>query len=224
MRAIATVLVVAVVTSLAPRASAAECGSDSDCPGDLVCEAGRCLSTQEIEQRKKNEQEIRERRERELEQIRAEDEREKQQREAAEKRERDAREAKARQKEEERQRKEAEERRESELSALRRPTKIAGGAMLGGSAVALIVGVATGVSAQASKRNLDADCIDKVCPRSSASDVDSMQTSATVSTISFVAAVALAAGGIYFLVRSANTKLPEPQPETGSIFPFRGTF
>ena len=68
----------------------------------------------------------------------------------------------------------------------------------------LVVGTTFGVLALGTKSSLDGACVNKVCPASSQSNINSLGTQATVSTIGFGVGVVAAALGVYFLVRSGG--------------------
>ena len=67
------------------------------------------------------------------------------------------------------------------------------------------VGIAGGVVVASSTASLDQSCQNKVCPPAASADLDRAKTWATVSTVGFVAAGALAATGLTLLLISPKT-------------------
>ncbi len=67
------------------------------------------------------------------------------------------------------------------------------------------VGIGGGVVVASSTASLDQSCENKVCPPAASSDLDRAKTWATVSTVGFVAAGALAATGLTLLLLSPKT-------------------
>jgi hypothetical protein len=77
------------------------------------------------------------------------------------------------------------------------PTIIA----LGVGVAGVAVGTIFGVSALGKRSDLDSVCKDRACPDSSSSDISSLKTSSTVSTIGFVAGgVGLAGAAVLYLL------------------------
>jgi len=76
--------------------------------------------------------------------------------------------------------------------------------LLAAGGVGLAVGSVFGVMALGTKSSLDSACSGKVCPQSSQSDIDSLGTQATISTIGFGVGIVGAALGVYFLVTSGR--------------------
>jgi hypothetical protein len=76
--------------------------------------------------------------------------------------------------------------------------------LLAAGGVGVAVGSVFGVMALGTKSSLDSACTSKVCPQSSQSDIDSLGTQATISTIGFGVGIVGAALGVYFLVTSGR--------------------
>lgn len=81
-------------------------------------------------------------------------------------------------------------------------------ALLIGGGVGIIVGSVFGGLALSKKSDLDSACNPKSnCPASSQSDIDALNTNATISTVGFIAGgVLAAAGGIWLIVGSGGKK------------------
>ncbi|MBK7396600.1 MAG: hypothetical protein IPJ34_09950 [Myxococcales bacterium] len=91
---------------------------------------------------------------------------------------------------------------------------------LGVGAVGVVGGTVFGLSAMSKKTALDKACTTKSnCPESSRADIDSMKTSATVSTVGFVfGAVGLGVGVALIIVKSGSDRPPTSawvQPTVG---------
>jgi hypothetical protein len=83
----------------------------------------------------------------------------------------------------------------------------------------IVVGSVFGVLALNTKSSLDGACVNKVCPASSQSNINSLSTQATVSTIGFGVGVVAAALGVYFLVTSGGSSSGDAKPATASASP-----
>jgi hypothetical protein len=83
----------------------------------------------------------------------------------------------------------------------------------GGAGV--IVGSVFGIMALKNKSSLDSACTNKVCPGSSQSDINSLNTNATISSIGFGVGIVGAALGTYFLLTSGG------EEESGAVVPHR---
>jgi hypothetical protein len=83
----------------------------------------------------------------------------------------------------------------------------------------IVVGSVFGVLALNTKSSLDGACVNKVCPASSQSNINSLSTQATVSTIGFGVGVVAAALGVYFLVTSGASGSGDAKPATASASP-----
>jgi hypothetical protein len=83
----------------------------------------------------------------------------------------------------------------------------------------IVVGSVFGVLALSTKSSLDGACVNKVCPASSQSNINSLSTQATVSTIGFGVGVVAAALGVYFLVTSGASGSGDAKPATASASP-----
>jgi len=90
---------------------------------------------------------------------------------------------------------------DSERRTLVTPALVA----FGLSAIGAGVGIAGGVVVASSTASLDQSCANKVCPPAASVDLERAKTWATVSTVSFVAAGALAATGLTLLLASPKT-------------------
>jgi hypothetical protein len=91
------------------------------------------------------------------------------------------------------------------------PSRVPAYIAFGVGAVGLGVGTVFGLSAMSTKSDLEKVCVDGGCPPSAQSDIDSMQSSATVATIGFgVGLVAVGVGAYLWL--SAE---PEAAPAVG---------
>jgi hypothetical protein len=78
--------------------------------------------------------------------------------------------------------------------------------VLGAGAVGLAVGSVFGILALGTKSTLDGACVNKSCPASSQSDINSLGTNATISTIGFgVGIVGVAVGTILFVTSSGSS-------------------
>ena len=87
----------------------------------------------------------------------------------------------------------------------------AGFVALAGGAVGLALGGVTGVLAMSKRTELDKnpDCAaDHLCPPEESSNVDSLNTLRTVSTVGFVAGGALAAAGLVLVLTAPSSKAP----------------
>lgn len=91
--------------------------------------------------------------------------------------------------------------RDAERRTLVAPALVA----FGLGAVGAGIGIAGGVVVASSTSSLDGACENKVCPPSSSADLDRAKTWATVSTVGFVAAGALAATGLTLLLVSPRS-------------------
>jgi hypothetical protein len=89
--------------------------------------------------------------------------------------------------------------------ANRVPAYIAVG--LGGAGVA--IGAVFGILALGTKSTLDNACVDKVCPPSSKSDIDSLSSRATVSNIAFAVGAVGVVAGVVLLVTSHGSEAPK---------------
>jgi hypothetical protein len=74
----------------------------------------------------------------------------------------------------------------------------------------IVVGSGFGVLALGTKSSLDGACSNKVCPSSQQSNINSLGTQATISTIGFGVGVVAAALGVYFLVTSGSSSDSAP--------------
>jgi hypothetical protein len=78
----------------------------------------------------------------------------------------------------------------------------------------LVVGTGFGILALGTKSSLDGACTNKVCPGSQQSNINSLGTQATISTVGFGVGIVAAALGAYFLVTSgsggSDSKAPAP--------------
>jgi hypothetical protein len=70
----------------------------------------------------------------------------------------------------------------------------------GVGAAGILVGSVTGILAVAAKGRLNSECSGKVCPPSSQSDIDALNTNAIVSTVGWGVGIAGAAAGVYFWI------------------------
>ncbi len=90
---------------------------------------------------------------------------------------------------------------------------------LGVGAVGLVGGSVFGLSAMSKKTALDKACTTKSnCPESSRADIDSMKTSATLSTVGFVLGVVGVGVGVVLLVKGGSDRPPTSawvQPTVG---------
>ncbi len=96
------------------------------------------------------------------------------------------------------------------------------GFVVGG--VGLAVGTVFGIMALGTKSNLDSNCPNKACPASQQSDIDSLSTKATVSTIGFGFGIAGVAVGAILLAVShhAETTAANLEPARPRISPWIG--
>ena len=85
--------------------------------------------------------------------------------------------------------------------------------------VGLVVGSVFGILALGTKSTLDSKCISKTCPPDQQSNIDSLSTKATVSTVGFGVGIAGVALGAIFLGLSQHNsggattgKLEPPRP------------
>ncbi len=84
--------------------------------------------------------------------------------------------------------------------------------------VGLVIGSVFGILALGTKSTLDSHCVNKTCPASEQSDIDSLSTKSTVSTVGFgVGIVGVAVGAILLGVShshegAAAAKLEPPRP------------
>jgi hypothetical protein len=86
--------------------------------------------------------------------------------------------------------------------------------LLAAGGVGIAVGSVFGVMALGTKSSLDSACTSKVCPGSSQSDINSLGTQSTISTIGFGVGIVGVALGVYFLVASGGSS--EAQPAAAS--------
>jgi hypothetical protein len=87
-------------------------------------------------------------------------------------------------------------------------------ASFGVGAAGLAVGTVFGVLALGTKSNLDRACVSKACPASSQSDINSLGTQATVSTVGFGVAIVGAVVGTVLLLTSHGTETNAPATAT----------
>jgi hypothetical protein len=92
---------------------------------------------------------------------------------------------------------------------------------LGVGVVGLAVGAVSGALVASKTSSLDGECVDKACPASRQSDIDSASTLATVSTVGFVVGGAGIATGVVLLLLgrpapSAQTARPHVIPVIGA--------
>lgn len=86
------------------------------------------------------------------------------------------------------------------------------------------VGAAFGVVALGTKSDLDASCVDRVCPRSEQTRGDELTTQATISTIGFGVGLVGAVVGTYFLVAGKGDAKAEVARRAPAVQPwFAGT-
>jgi len=81
----------------------------------------------------------------------------------------------------------------------------------------LVVGTGFGVLALGTKSSLDSACVNKTCPSSSQSNINSLSTQAWVSNIGFGVGIVSAALGVYFLVKSGGSD--EAKPAAATVAP-----
>lgn len=80
---------------------------------------------------------------------------------------------------------------------------------LGVGAVGLVGGTVFGLSAMSKKTSLDKVCgVKSACPESARADIDSMKTSATISTVGFVVGVVGVGVGVVLLVKGGGERPP----------------
>jgi hypothetical protein len=97
------------------------------------------------------------------------------------------------------------------------------GFVVGG--VGLVVGSVFGIMALGTKSNLDSNCVNKTCPSSQQSDIDSLSSKATVSTIGFGFGIAGAAVGVILLAVSqhhSETTTAKLEPARPRVSPWIG--
>jgi hypothetical protein len=102
-------------------------------------------------------------------------------------------------------------------------SKTAGYVLLGVGGVGIVVGSAFGVMAMGKKSSLDTACSGGKanCPQTSQSDIDSMKSSATISTVGFgLGAAGLVIGGI--LLATSGGKAAEAAPRSAKVEPWIG--
>jgi hypothetical protein len=97
--------------------------------------------------------------------------------------------------------------------------------LLGTGVVGVAVGSIFGGMVLSKKSSLDGVCKDKSCPPSAQSDIDSMNTSATISTVGFaVGGVALGVGVVLLLVNKPSSSAADTEhaPKRANLTPFVG--
>jgi hypothetical protein len=107
----------------------------------------------------------------------------------------------------------------SSKATTERAVAIAGFAFGG---VGLAVGTVFGLLALGTKSTLDSHCFNKVCPSSEQSDIDSLDTKATVSTVGFGVGIAGVAVGALFLGISHSEASAELEPRRPTVSPWIG--
>jgi len=92
--------------------------------------------------------------------------------------------------------------------------------VMGIGGAGIVVGSIFGFMALGKKSTLDTACTNKICPETSSSDIDSLKTNATISTIGFgIGVVGLGVGAIMLLTGSSE---PAPAPTSGWVRPYVG--
>ena len=97
-----------------------------------------------------------------------------------------------------------------------------GYALLGAGGVGALIGTVAGVAALGKKSSLDKACTagKGACPQSAQSDIDSMKSAATISTVGFVAGGASLLAGLVILLSSGSSS--EAPPPHAKIEPWLG--
>lgn len=86
---------------------------------------------------------------------------------------------------------------------------------VGAGALGLGVGAALGVVTLSKTSAIRKHCVDDLCPREQESAAESARTTATISTVAFVAGGVLAAAGVTLLVLRPKAQRPSPSPSIG---------
>ena len=203
-RAMASLTAVAVL-SAASTSYAAPCESDRDCPSGVKCEEGSCAADAPVPaQPTEQPRPSKDTDEDDLPTVLSPAEQTRRARLAAAA-------------DEARNAKEAEERRQDEqVAEARGKFKTISYVLFAGAGVSLIGTGVFGANALSKKSDLANQCVNKECPRSAMDTRDSMDSSATWATVSFVALLALVGGGVYCLVRAAAITAPPP-PVAGRL-------
>jgi hypothetical protein len=97
--------------------------------------------------------------------------------------------------------------------------------LLGTGAVGVAVGTIFGAMVLSKKSSLDTVCKGKTCPSSAQGDIDSMNTSATISTVGFVVGgAALGVGVVLLLVNKPSPRAADTghAPKQATLTPFVG--
>jgi hypothetical protein len=92
----------------------------------------------------------------------------------------------------------------------------------GAGGVGLALGTVFGVLALGNKSTLDQACTNKVCPATSQSDINSIGTNSTVSTLGFVLGAAGVGTGIVLLVLSHKNEAAAYEPPRPHVEPWIG--
>jgi hypothetical protein len=82
--------------------------------------------------------------------------------------------------------------------------------------VGLAVGAIFGAMALGTKGTLDSNCTNKICPSSQQSNVDSLNSQATISSVGFGVGVVGAGVGLVLLLAGGSSE-PAPKPATGGV-------
>jgi hypothetical protein len=78
--------------------------------------------------------------------------------------------------------------------------------------VGVVVGTIFGISAMGNKSSLNDKCVNKVCPASSQSDIDSFSRNGTISTVGFAIGIVGLATGTVLLLTSGGGSSAESTP------------
>jgi hypothetical protein len=96
-----------------------------------------------------------------------------------------------------------------------------GWVVVGIGAAGIAVGSVFGVMALGKKSTLDTHCVSKLCPASSSSDIDSLKSTATISTIGFAVGILGVGIGAAMLLSSGSAEA-SPPPKSGWVRPWVG--
>jgi hypothetical protein len=95
-------------------------------------------------------------------------------------------------------------------------------AAFGVGGAALAVGTVFGVLALGTKSTLDNDCPDKICQARSQSNIDSLKSESTVSTVGLAVGIVGVVAGVVLLVVSHKTESASVEPQRAQISPWLG--
>jgi PEGA domain len=97
-----------------------------------------------------------------------------------------------------------------------------GAVALGVGGLGLAAGTVFGILALSTKSTLDSDCTNKVCQASSQSNINSLNTQATLSTVGFAVGIVGVAAGVILLVVSHKTESALLEPRGPHVSPWLG--